>query len=64
MKTGHAVFPSIYRDMRDPKQFGTMINLSYSLLTAIYISMAICGYFMFGEDTLPEVDSHLHSFLI
>lgn len=52
---GHAVFPSIYRDMENPKQYNHMVNVTYIITAVTYSFMAIVGYLMFGQDTLQEV---------
>lgn len=53
--SGHAVFPAIYRDMENPKQYESMVDLTYVITVAIYITMAIAGYTMFGLETMQEV---------
>lgn len=55
---GHAVFPSIYRDMQEPKQYDRMVNITYGITTAVYLTMAAAGYLMFGSQTMQEVGSH------
>lgn len=52
---GHAVFPSVYRDMQNPKQYPKMVNYTYMLTTVIYFLMAACGYLMFGRSVMQEV---------
>ncbi|KAI9091753.1 transmembrane amino acid transporter protein-domain-containing protein [Phlyctochytrium arcticum] len=56
---GHAVFPSIYRDMATPRRFSKSVNVTYSVVTCIYVSLAICGYLMFGSAVLPEITQSL-----
>lgn len=53
---GHAVFPAIYRDMENPKQYETMVDLTYIITVGVYITMAIAGYMMFGLETMQEVN--------
>ncbi|KAG0188777.1 hypothetical protein DFQ28_004385 [Apophysomyces sp. BC1034] len=53
--TGHSVFPAIYRDMKDPKEYNQMINITYVLTVFLYCTMAGAGYLMFGLDTMQEV---------
>lgn len=55
---GHAVFPSIYRDMENPKQYNQMVNVTYIITAVTYSFMAIVGYLMFGQDTLQEVSTY------
>jgi vesicular inhibitory amino acid transporter len=52
---GHAVFPAIYSDMENPKQYENMVDLTYVITVAVYITMAIAGYAMFGLETMQEV---------
>ena len=56
---GHAVFPSIYRDMENPKQYNHMVNITYQITAVIYILMAIVGYLMFGQEALQEITQNL-----
>ncbi|RIA99362.1 transmembrane amino acid transporter protein [Glomus cerebriforme] len=57
--TGHAVFPSVYRDMRNPKQYRKMVNYTYMFTSAIYFLMAACGYLMFGHTVLQEITQNI-----
>ena len=52
---GHAVFPAIYRDMKEPKHYPKMVNITYAVTATIYMIMACCGYLMFGRETKEEV---------
>ncbi|CAG8519735.1 3093_t:CDS:2, partial [Paraglomus occultum] len=51
----HAVFPTIYRDMKEPKQYPKMVNITYAMTASIYLIMACCGYLMFGRETKEEI---------
>ncbi|KAI8996919.1 transmembrane amino acid transporter protein-domain-containing protein [Pilobolus umbonatus] len=51
---GHAVFPTIYRDMQNPKEFKQMVNYTYYVTAAVYLTVAVCGYAMFGSSTMQE----------
>ncbi|GBB94546.1 hypothetical protein RclHR1_02380005 [Rhizophagus clarus] len=57
--TGHAVFPSVYRDMKNPKQYPKMVNYTYLLTAAIYFLMAACGYLMFGRKVMQEITQNI-----
>ncbi|KAG0178249.1 hypothetical protein DFQ29_003714 [Apophysomyces sp. BC1021] len=59
--SGHAVFPSIYRDMENPREYTQMIDLTYIITSSIYIIMAVAGYAMFGLDTMQEITQNLAS---
>ncbi|KAG2222521.1 hypothetical protein INT45_012835 [Circinella minor] len=57
--SGHAVFPSIYRDMEDPKQYEKMVDISYLVTVGAYTIMAVTGYLMFGLETMQEITQNL-----
>lgn len=57
--SGHAVYPSIYVAMNGRKRASSMLNLSFSIISFIYISVAVAGYLMFGEDVLNEITRNL-----
>ncbi|OUM61926.1 hypothetical protein PIROE2DRAFT_44820 [Piromyces sp. E2] len=57
--SGHSVFPTIYHDMRDPRKFNSVVNISYSLTYILYFLVAAAGYAMFGENTLPEITQNI-----
>lgn len=52
---GHAVFPTIYRDMKNPKQYKQMVNYTYIVTASVYMTVAASGYAMFGSGTMQEV---------
>ncbi|CAO3627268.1 unnamed protein product [Mucor hiemalis] len=56
---GHAVFPTIYRDMKSPKQFNKMVNYTYIVTASVYMTVAACGYYMFGSQTMQEITQNL-----
>jgi vesicular inhibitory amino acid transporter len=53
--SGHAVFPSLYRDMAEPKRYDRMVDTTYLITFVVYLIMAVSGYMMFGLDTMQEV---------
>jgi len=57
--SGHAVLPSLARDMTDPNQFDTMINYAFGIATVIYSVIGAAGYFMFGDAVSDEVSQDL-----
>ncbi|KAG9304121.1 hypothetical protein G9A89_001623 [Geosiphon pyriformis] len=57
--TGHAVFPTVYRDMDNPKEYPRMVNLTYAMTTTVYLVMAVGGYLMFGNETLQEITQNI-----
>ncbi|RUS32490.1 transmembrane amino acid transporter protein-domain-containing protein [Jimgerdemannia flammicorona] len=52
---GHAVFPTVYKDMADPKQFNSVVNYTYAITFVVYLLMSASGYTMFGITTMQEV---------
>ncbi|KZT74700.1 hypothetical protein DAEQUDRAFT_700682 [Daedalea quercina L-15889] len=52
--SGHAVVPSLVRDMNDPTQFDAMITQAFTVATGIYSVIGIAGYLMFGDDVSEE----------
>lgn len=52
---GHSIFPTLYRDMENPKQYTSVVNWCYVATAIVYFFVAACGYRMFGVDTLEEV---------
>ncbi|KAJ3011630.1 hypothetical protein HKX48_006722 [Thoreauomyces humboldtii] len=68
---GHSVFPSIYRDMKPTRsnsseekettkrEYSKMLNVSYSITTFVYVTIAVTGYLMFGNVTMPEITQNL-----
>ncbi|KAF8912834.1 transmembrane amino acid transporter protein-domain-containing protein [Gymnopilus junonius] len=57
--SGHAVLPSLARDMMDPSQFNTMINWAFLVATCIYTAIGYAGYLMFGNGVSDEVSIDL-----
>lgn len=55
---GHAVFPSIYRDMQDPKMYDRMVDITYVITFLVYVAMAAAGYLMFGTTTMQEASCY------
>ncbi|KAG1801426.1 transmembrane amino acid transporter protein-domain-containing protein [Suillus plorans] len=57
--SGHAVVPSLARDMVDPSEFDNMINWAFIATTFIYGIIGYAGYFMFGRNVSDEVSKDL-----
>ncbi|KAJ8455245.1 hypothetical protein ONZ45_g18997 [Pleurotus djamor] len=57
--SGHAVIPSLARDMADPSQFDSMINWAFLIATSIYAIIGSAGYLMFGNDVSEEISIDL-----
>ncbi|KAI0762902.1 transmembrane amino acid transporter protein-domain-containing protein [Fomes fomentarius] len=52
--SGHAVIPTLARDMIDPTQFDEMINWAFVIATGIYGLLGVAGYIMFGNSVSDE----------
>ncbi|KAI0704895.1 transmembrane amino acid transporter protein-domain-containing protein, partial [Cytidiella melzeri] len=59
--SGHAVIPSLARDMVDPTQFDSMIEWAFAIATLIYTIIGATGYLMFGNDVSDEFSQDLMS---
>ncbi|KAI8991436.1 transmembrane amino acid transporter protein-domain-containing protein [Mycotypha africana] len=58
---GHAVFPTIYRDMAEPRKYKKMVNYTYVATAIIYMAVAAAGYAMFGSETMQEITQNIVS---
>ncbi|KAF8680388.1 Transmembrane amino acid transporter protein [Rhizoctonia solani] len=56
---GHAVIPSLARDMAEPEHFDSMINWAFFVATLVYGIVGAGGYVMFGRDVSDEVSVDL-----
>lgn len=68
---GHASFPNLYRDMRHPVKYSRNLIFTFTSTFIIDLSMAICGYLMYGSNTADEIvaniletPGHSHGFLV
>lgn len=59
--SGHAVVPSLYRDMAHPEHFNSMIDAAYLIAFSVSIVFAVLGYLMFGNSVSSEVTRDLAS---
>eukprot|EP00834_Sanchytrium_tribonematis_P003033 NODE_107_length_18988_cov_0.534491.p11 type:complete len:201 gc:universal NODE_107_length_18988_cov_0.534491:3560-2958(-) len=51
----HGCVPSVYNDMKEKREFNSMLNISYWLICFVYFCVAFCGYLMFGCDLVSEI---------
>ncbi|KAK6144746.1 hypothetical protein DH2020_021566 [Rehmannia glutinosa] len=52
--SGHAVFPNIYTSMEKPRQYPSVLLMSFGICTVLYAAVAVLGYMMFGESTQSQ----------
>ncbi|KAI0778101.1 transmembrane amino acid transporter protein-domain-containing protein [Trametes elegans] len=57
--SGHAVIPTLARDMIDPSRFDEMINWAFAIATGIYAILGVAGYIMFGNSVSDEFSQDL-----
>ncbi|TRM65793.1 transmembrane amino acid transporter protein-domain-containing protein [Schizophyllum amplum] len=57
--SGHAVIPSLVRDMQDPTEYEKMLNYAFIAATAIYTTIGYAGYLMFGANVSEEISLDL-----
>lgn len=57
--SGHAVIPSLVRDMEDPSEFDKMITWAFVVATLIYGLIGYAGYIMFGISVSEEISMDL-----
>ncbi|KAJ4486341.1 transmembrane amino acid transporter protein-domain-containing protein [Lentinula aciculospora] len=57
--SGHAVIPSLARDMINPEEFDIMINWAFLVATSIYALIGYVGYLMFGSNVSDEISMDL-----
>lgn len=57
--SSHPIIPSLFKDMRNPRQFCQMLDWAYIAATVIYLGMGLVGYFMFGRLVSDEITRDL-----
>ncbi|GLB36321.1 putative transmembrane amino acid transporter protein [Lyophyllum shimeji] len=57
--SGHAVIPSLARDMADPSHFDAMIDWAFVVATFLYALIGSAGYLMFGKSVSDEISIDL-----
>jgi len=57
--SGHAIVPSLARDMKDPTEFNSMIRWAFLASTLFYAAAGAAGYLMFGDHVSDEISQDL-----
>jgi vesicular inhibitory amino acid transporter len=57
--SSHPIIPSLYRDMKSPRHFGRMLDSAYVAAGALYVSVGVLGYLMFGRRVSGEISTDL-----
>jgi solute carrier family 32 (vesicular inhibitory amino acid transporter) len=52
---GHAVFPSLYTNMKKPQRYTESLVVTYSIVFLFYSLIGTMGYLMFGSSIMAEV---------
>ncbi|KAK3798013.1 hypothetical protein RRG08_034574 [Elysia crispata] len=52
---GHAVFPTIQVDMKEPKKFGKAVFIAYFILVLMYLPVAIAGYVVYDTSVHDNI---------
>jgi vesicular inhibitory amino acid transporter len=53
--SGHAIVPSIYSSMQNPREFERVVDVTFIVVAASCIIVAVSGYWMFGSLVLDQV---------
>ncbi|WWD20902.1 hypothetical protein CI109_105380 [Kwoniella shandongensis] len=56
---GHAVMPSLARDMKKPENFDKIINKAFAIATSISFVAGAAGYLMIGQTVSDEITRDL-----
>ncbi|KAH9654164.1 Aa trans domain-containing protein [Citrus sinensis] len=54
----HAVFPPIYNSMRKKIQFSRVLLISFAICTITYLTMAVLGYLIYGQNVQSQVSNY------
>ncbi|XP_059143840.1 uncharacterized protein LOC131931155 isoform X2 [Physella acuta] len=52
---GHPAFPTFQADMKNPEKFGLAIFISYMIVLAMYLPVAVTGYMVYGINTNDNI---------
>jgi len=51
----HPILPTVYRSMRSPKQYRSMVIVSFMAAVCIYLPMMCVGYAVYGDDVKSPI---------
>lgn len=52
---GHAAFPTVQHDMKEPKKFSKSVAIAYSIIVCMYFPVSAAGYFVYGENNKDSI---------
>ncbi|KAK9728362.1 hypothetical protein K7432_001152 [Basidiobolus ranarum] len=56
---GNVVFPHVEATMKNPKAWNKVMSLSVSTVSVLYLLIAICGYYVFGDGAKAPIFENL-----
>mmetsp|Transcript_40704 Transcript_40704/g.75759 ORF Transcript_40704/g.75759 Transcript_40704/m.75759 type:complete len:668 (+) Transcript_40704:143-2146(+) len=51
---GHSFYPRIIQQMEEPQKFSSCIKWAYAAACAVYLAIAVPGYYLFGSAAQPS----------
>ena len=56
---GHAVLPSLVKNMRHPSKYALVVESIFAITVVAYVAIAAVGYVAFGPNTLGNITENL-----
>lgn len=53
--SGHAIVPSIYASMKEPRDFERMVSVTFAIVLICCCAVGFSGYYMFGDSVDDQV---------
>ena len=60
--SGVGIFPTVQSDMKEPEKFSMVVMIGFSILSVVYISVAVASYFVLGDRIGEDLLSTFASF--
>lgn len=58
---GHSFYPSLMERMEEPKKFPECLAKAYAAASVVYLSVAVAGYYLFGNAAQPSAVRNIGS---